>query len=320
MRVKNIYWLMIALTFMMVVCVGCGDGKAEEPISPTEEPISVIEEPINPDDLRSTFIFEGEERDYLLYLPDAYSTEVSLPLVIVLHSYGWKAKIAMWNTDFNEVAEKYGFVIVYPNATPNWNSGIGDNPSYPTPDSDDVAFIKALITEMRELYHIDLERVYATGYSNGGFMAYRLACEASDQIAAIASVGGAMPESVFDNCKPKRAVSVLEMHGTKDTTVQYNGRPGWKSMEEAIDFWSSNNACESVETQTMADIDPEDESTIEKISHTNCKDGSSVILMKVENGGHTWPGEDDSAYGRVNKDIDASAEIWKFFEQYQLAP
>jgi len=174
--------------------------------------------------------------------------------------------------------------------------------------------------EMHKLYQVDLDRVYATGYSNGGFMSYKLACQLSEEIAAVASVGGAMPESEFANCKPKRAVSVLEIHGTKDGSVPYKGMPGLKSTEEAIDFWSSANACESMETQTMADIDTEDDSTIEKISHTNCKDGSSVILMKVENGGHTWPGEDDSPYGRVNKDMDASEEIWKFFAKHQLTP
>lgn len=309
MRINKSHMLIAVVLIVIVVGVGCGRGKVEEPVSPTTEPTKE-------EFLSGTLTFEGEEREYILYLPDVYSDESSLPLVVFLHSYGWKGKNEMWNTDFNEIAEKYGFVIVYPNAIPNWNSGISDDPTYPTPDTDDVTFIKAVITEMHDLYHINLERVYATGYSNGGTMAYRLACEASDKIAAIASVGGSMGESVFENCKPSRAISVLEIHGTKDTYLPFTGKPGLKPIEEGIDFWVSANACESTETLTMADIDPEDDSTIEKTNYTNCADNSSVVLMKVENGGHTWPGEDDSTYGRVNRDIDASEEIWKFFSEY----
>ena len=300
---------LLSIIFMMLFLaggVGCGGGATEEPVSPTVKP--------NEEEyLTETFIYEGEEREYILYLPDVYSEEASLPLVVYLHSYGWDSKRGMWNSNFNEIAEKYGFVIVYPNATPNWNSGINDVSSYPTPDTDDVSFIKTLITKMNEMYHIDLEQVYATGYSNGGIMSYRLACEADDQIAAIASVAGGMSESMFENCKPKRAISILEIHGTKDTTLPYTGRPGLKSSEEGIDFWVTANACESTESLKMADIEPEDGSTIEKISHSNCTDGSAVVLMKVVNGGHTWPGEDESTYGRLNKDINASEEIWKFF-------
>jgi len=302
---NKIHALMAAMIFVLIVGVGCGAGEIEEPVSPTAELTTE-------DYLNETFTYEGEEREYILYLPDVYSDESSLPLVVFLHSWGWNGKGEMWNTDFNEVAEEYGFVIIYPNAAPNWNSG---QTSFPSPDTDDVAFIKALITEMHDKYHIDLERVFATGYSNGGHMAYRLACEATDQITAIASVSGAMAESVFENCKPSRPISVLSIHGTGDTYMPYTGKPGMKSIEESIAFWISANACESTVTEAMPDIDPGDESTIEKTTHTDCADGSSVVLMKVENGGHTWPGEDDSTFGRVNMDIDASEEIWKFFTE-----
>ncbi len=309
MRKYKYYALMAEMFCVLLSGIGCGAGELEEPVSPPAEPTTEAY-------LNETFTYEGEEREYILYLPDAYSDESSLPLVVFLHSWGWDARREMWNTDFNEVAEKYGFVIVYPNATPNWNSCDVDDPVYPTPDTDDVAFIKALITEMHDKYHIDLERVYATGYSNGGKMAYRLACEASDQIAAIASVAGGMCESDFESCSPSRAISVLEIHGTGDNYYPFTGKPGGKSIEESIAFWVSAYGCESSNTEAMADIDPEDESTIEKTTHTNCAEGSAVVLMKVENAGHTWPGEDESTFGRVNMDIDASEEIWKFFLEH----
>jgi polyhydroxybutyrate depolymerase len=289
-----------------LLSVGCTAVEVEEPVSPPAEP---TEEEY----LIETFTYEGEEREFIVYLPEVYSDESSLPLIVYLHSYGWNARRGMWNTDFNEVAEAYGFVIVYPDAAPNWNSG---QTSFPSPESDDVTFIKAVISETHERYNINLDRVYATGYSNGGHMSYRLACEASDVISAIASVAGSMAESVYDLCQPVRPISILAIHGTGDTTMPYNGKSGMKSVEESIDFWVMINKCGSKETQALPDIDPDDGSTIEKTTHSECAEGSSVVLMKVENAGHTWPGEDDSTFGRVNKDIDASIEIWKFFADH----
>ena len=246
MRKHGILAIIAAICCGLMLNVGCTAGEVEEPVSPPAEP---TEEEY----LIETFTYKGEEREFILYLPDVYSDESSLPLVVYLHSYGWNAKRGMWNTDFNEVAEEYGFVIVYPNAAPNWNSG---QTSFPTPESDDVAFIKAVISEMHDLYNINLDRVYATGYSNGGHMAYRVACEASDVISAIASVAGSMAESVYDICQPVRPISILAIHGTGDTSMPYKGKPGMKSIEESIDFWVMTNKCGSEETQAMPQTGP----------------------------------------------------------------
>jgi polyhydroxybutyrate depolymerase len=309
MRKHGILMIIAAVLFGLMLTVGCTAVEVEEPVS-------LPAEPTEEEYLIKTFTYDGEEREFILYLPEVYSKESSLPLVVFLHSWGWDARREMWNSDFNEVAEEYGFVIVYPNATPNWNSCDLDDPVFPTPDTDDVAYIKALITEIHDRYNINLDQVYATGYSNGGKMAYRLACEASEQISAIASVAGSMCESIFESCSPRRVISVMEIHGTGDTTYPYSGKSGGKSVEEGIEFWATTNECGSMVTEAMPDIDPDDGSTIEKTTHSECAEGSSVVLMKVENAGHTWPGEDDSTFGRVNKDIDASIEIWKFFADH----
>lgn len=280
--------------------------EADQPVNPTA----------NPDFFNGTLTYEGMEREYLAYLPEKYIEETNLPLLIFLHSYGWNAEKALMQTRFDQLADEHGIVVVYPNAIPNWNSGIAENPDYPTPDTDDVGFILALINEMHTLYQIDLEQVYAAGFSNGGFMAYRLACETSGKIAAIASVGGAMSNRVYENCNPGKSLSVLTIHGTDDHYVPYNGMQSWKSAYEVFEYWTAVNACQSTEIETLADIDPEDASTVEKVSHTDCTEGNTVTLMKVKNGGHTWPGEDNSSYGQVNMDIDASEEIWQFFSEH----
>ena len=299
----------LTILISMFVSVGCGIKDANQPIHSTDEPIITGK-------ISRTLTYEGVEREYILYLSEKYSEDSDLPLLIFLHSYGWNAEKAMMQTGFNALADEHGFVVVYPDAIPNWNSGISDNPDYPTPDTNDVGFIKALITEIHTLYHIDLERVYAAGFSNGGFMAYRLACEASEHFTAIASVGGSMANSVYENCEPNSAISVMEIHGTKDQFVPYNVTKAWKSVFEVIDFWARANACESSEIEILPDIDTKDASTAEKASYTDCVEDNAVVLIKVKDGGHTWPGEDSSTYGQVNQDINASEEIWKFFSQH----
>ncbi len=121
-----------------------------------------------------SFGFDGRTRNYMVYLPTNYTGSTNFPLVICLHPYDWGAQRMMDYTKLNQVADASDFIVVYPSAIPNWNSGIADNPSYPTPNVDDVGFIDALIDIMSNRYSIDLERIYACGYSNGGCMSYKL--------------------------------------------------------------------------------------------------------------------------------------------------
>ncbi|HUJ70694.1 MAG TPA: PHB depolymerase family esterase, partial [Verrucomicrobiae bacterium] len=168
----------------------------------------------------------GRDRVYSLHLPPAYDGKHLLPLVIVLHGGGGNAEGAIRMTGFNQKADKEGFVVVYPNGSGRlktrlltWNSG---NCCGYALDSgvDDVGFIRALIDELKKTRAVDPQRVYATGISNGGMMTYRLACELSDKIAAIAPVAGALN---LENCQPTRPVSVIIFHGTADEHVLYNG-------------------------------------------------------------------------------------------------
>ena len=211
-------------------------------------------------------------------------------------------------------------MIAYPSGRSNWNSGIEDNSSWPTPDVDDVGFINDLIDILSKSYSIDLERIYATGYSNGGFMAYKLACQLSHRIAAIAPVGGVISTTTLEECNPSRAIPVLHIHGTKDPWVPLDGFSGWHSVEETISYWTNINNCENAETTSLPDTDPTDDSTVERISYTDCTNNSNVIYYEVINGGHTWPGAGPTGYsaGNTNQDFNAGVEIWNFFMDYQL--
>ena len=136
-----------------------------------------------------------------------------------------------------------------------------------------------------------MARIYCTGFSNGAAMTYRLAAELTHRLAAIAPIAGNLLEIAF-TWNPIHPIPVLEMHGTADATVPYYDGPDelW-SVEESLNFWIQNNNCSlPADTILLPDINTGDNSTVEKISWTNCSDNSSVIHYKIINGGHTWPG------------------------------
>jgi len=265
-----------------------------------------------------SFDFDGRLRNYMVYLPKNYTDTIDFPLVICLHPYGWTAERMMNYTNFNQVADDYNFTVVYPSAIPNWNSGVADNPNYPTPNVDDVGFINALIDIMNNRHSIDPARIYACGFSNGGFMSYKLACQLGHRIAAIASVGGMISTSTAASCSPLRTMPVLHIHGTADPYARINGLTGVCSVDQTLSYWINFNDCLQIDTTTVPDLDPTDGCTVEKTTYTDCSDNSNVVYYKVINGGHTWPGASPVAMGSTNQDIDASVEIWNFFRNYRL--
>lgn len=267
-------------------------------------------------DIRLTV--DGVERQANLYINGAYEDGDEWPLIINMHGLGSNAGQQEFYSYFNLVADTSKFLVVYPNGllnpqgTTHWNSGFGTG-------VDDVGFISALIDHMHSTYNIDLSRVYSTGMSNGGYMSYTLACELSDRIAAIASITGAMVVTQEQNCSPSYVPPILQMHGTTDPTVAYDGNAYQKSIPDLIDYWREKHGC-SDENEYIAypDIDPDDNTTVESFSYTDCTSGGEVKFYKVEGGGHTWPGSIFIAgLGNVTGDIDGSNEIWEFFQKYQ---
>jgi polyhydroxybutyrate depolymerase len=265
---------------------------------------------------QQSFSFQhgGLNRNYLLYVPAEPSAE-PLPVVFVLHGFTQTAQGIMTYSGFNEIAEREGFIAVYPNGVNlAWNVGFGGGSS-----ADDVGFLSALIDTLAQHYPVDLARVYSCGMSNGGFMSHRLACELSDRIAAIAGVTGTMSSATFDDCSPERPVPVLQIHGTADLIVNYNGAVGIKSVDETLAFWRAHNDCPPTALfEALPDIVNEG-STVERYTYGPCEEESEVMLLKVLNGGHTWPGSNGlSGLGNTNRDISASEEIWDFFSRHRL--
>lgn len=267
------------------------------------------------DVITGTIAHDGRVRNYRLYIPPAHTAGDALPLVFNLHGFGSNAVQQEFYSGMNAVADTAGFFICYPNGVSSaWNVGWAFGST-----ADDVGFISALIQELSANYNIDLQRVYACGMSNGGFMSYRLACELNNRIAAIASVTGSMVPAYFGACAPGRAAPVMEIHGTADDVVPYEGQPDISvHIDTVVHFWAANNACNLTPVvQSLPDTDPGDGSTITRFDYNDCSGGRQVSLLRVNGGGHTWPGSILNI-GATNQDINGSVEIWRFFSRFTL--
>jgi polyhydroxybutyrate depolymerase len=270
-----------------------------------------------------TLTVDGLERSYILHVPRGLNPDQPIPLLIAMHGGGGNARQMQRYTGFNRVANREGFVVVYPQGIEDrWNDGRVFEES---PQTDDVEFIEVLIDHLIKTRNIDPQRVYATGISNGGFMSYRLGCELSDRIAGIAPVTANLSIDLAMFCEPAHSLKVLIINGTDDPLVPYEGgevrvplvgnpRGEIHSTDESVRFWAAHNSCTADPlVDSQPDVNLRDESTVEIITYTDCD--APVQLLSVIGGGHTWPGAAQylPVVGGVNRDIHASDVIWEFF-------
>lgn len=276
---------------------------------------------------------DGRARRYHLHAP-AKAAPGPLPLVIVLHGGGGDAPGAAEMTGFNALADREGFLVVYPEGTGNlglltWNAG--SCCAYAMRERiDDVGFIAAMIERLIDEGAADPERVYATGMSNGAMMTHRLGRELSTKIAAIAPVVGA----VFGGERPPAGpVSALIINGARDEAVPPNG--GWsrrrglarRRVADApyapaaaqLSYWASADRCGGAPL-TEEKRGPGD-GAYNRYAYTGCAGGAEVIAYLLLENGHAWPGgRKGSALGDAPvRDFDASAVIWRFFEDKRKA-
>ena len=269
--------------------------------------------------INASITHDGMERDYIIYVPEIYDGSKAVPLILNFHGFGSSASQQMFYGDFRDIADTEGFLLVHPEGTTFignqfWNVGFAGLSS----TIDDVGFTEALIDELATLYTIDLDRVYATGMSNGGFMSFLLACQLSEKIAAVASVTGSMTQDTFNDCNAQLPTPVLQIHGTEDDVVLYNENNLSLPIPDVISYWVDHNNCETTPTTTtLPDVDVSDVSTIEYSVYEDGDNGITTEHMKVIGGGHTWPGSILNSAG-TNQDIDASMEIWLFFSRYDI--
>jgi polyhydroxybutyrate depolymerase len=258
--------------------------------------------------LPASLKFGGRTRTYLVHVPPVNGAKTPLPLVFVLHGGTQSADSAEKMSGMSAKADQEHFIAVYPLSTghlPTWNSG--NCCGYALQNNvDDVGFLRALIEHLERDYSVDRKRIFFTGISNGAMMSYRVACEMSDQVAAISPVEGALNV----DCHPTEPVSVLIFHGTSDHLVPFNGgstpfQLGGKrsdnSVANAVQFWVKRDACSTAP-------DHEETSTARIDTYSQCQRGAGVVLYAIQGGHHMWPGLRISGNG-----IPATDLIWAFF-------
>ncbi|TVR79362.1 MAG: hypothetical protein EA409_09670 [Saprospirales bacterium] len=257
--------------------------------------------------------FQGLNREFLVYKPEIKFSPDGYPLVIALHGFTQNERRIMNYTGFNHLADEHGFIVVYPRGIQaSWNFGISHN------EVNDPLFLNALIDTLLEVHSIDKTRIYFTGFSNGGFMSYEMACHFSHRVAAIASVTGSMSANQMNRCNPEYPVGILQIHGTTDNVIHYEGQSWVQSIDDVMGFWVLENGCRSLADTSLVYRDKSELISVKNISYEPCEDRVDVRLLKVIEGGHTWPGSAArSGSGRTNRDISASEEIWNFLIRHR---
>ena len=277
------------------------------------------------------FAFGGMEREYILSLPQKSGPQ---PTLLILHGGGMNAKSAVRTTGMESLIAREGLVAVYPNGyRREWNDG-REARQAARGYSDDVGYLRALVSSLVKQGIADPKRIYVTGASNGGMMSLRLICEAADVFAAAAPIIANLPSDIAKNCKPARAVPVLVINGTADPLVPYGGggvgfagrRGNVISTDATMARLRRFNGCgDEAKTKRLPDLDPGDGSTVTINSWTTCTSGAPVVLYRVDGGGHRIPQRQkrnfpviDRMLGRENHDFDAAEAIWAFFRDKTL--
>ncbi len=254
----------------------------------------------------------GLTRTFIVHLAPSYGT---LPQALVFNYHGYQntALRTAQRTNMSAEADKAGFILVFPQGVdnpPSWNAGIG---AYgPTGDANDVQFTSDLISYFEHNYCVDTHRIYVTGYSLGGGMAYRIACTLSNQIAAFATVAGAFYR-IPGGCNPSRPIPVLEIHGQADQFAPYNGNTtiGMASVQTYLNFWIAHDQCKPSSKVILQKAD------VTALEWSQCANGAIIQHYRISDGGHVWPGSNPTlGIGYNSHTINASVVIWNFFSQF----
>jgi polyhydroxybutyrate depolymerase len=258
-----------------------------------------------------------------LHVPAGYQSTTGAMLVLAFHGFFETGSLQEVQSRMDKSSDANGYIVAYPEGiASSWNAGDCCGDSW-TNSVDDVQFTRDLLGVIEGDYCIDPKHVFAAGFSNGGFFAHRLGCEMSDVFGAIAPVAGVLGIAPT-SCKPKRAIPVLDFHGTADPIVTYNGGTpiipisvagslDFRSVGDTLSFWVNANGCMAPETTIFTNGD----ATCSKWGL--CKGGADVVHCKIDQGGHQWPGGVAlPVVGKCSTDISATDTMYQFFVAHPL--
>ena len=302
MKIHRIISIPFLFLFMLISCGNEETGFVEE---------RVIEH-------------EGLERSFLIYVPK--NIKENAPLVVAIHGYTSSAKTLMGYSGINQIADKEGFLVAYPQGTKDSRDNNFFNVGYEFhSDSkvNDVNFIREIVLNLTKDYKLNSKRVFATGMSNGGDMSYLLACTSSDLFTAVAPVAGVMMKDTLENCNPEKKIPIFEIHGTKDSISKFEGdmnnEDKWGAyydLPSTIEFWVNKHALNEKETIQLKNKNTEDGTTITFERYWSDESQQEVWFYIVNDGNHTWPGMTGLFSRTANQDINSAEEIWKFFSKF----
>ena len=260
----------------------------------------------------------GFFREFIQYIPQSLNENgQNAPIVFVLHGYTSYDDWIFDYSNFETQADEHGFILIYPQGTiyqptgeTHWNVGGWTSQS----TTDDIDYIDSIIDYLDGNYLVNLNRIYSTGMSNGGFMSYVLACQLSHRIAGIASVTGSMTNQTFDECDAKHPMPVMQIHGAKDNTVPFEGNDNMKPIDDVMEFWVNYNACNVTPSETNIEDNDGDGLGGTLSVYNGCMNDVSVELYYLDGLRHQWP----SLKGTRVFDIDSASVIWEFFSKYDV--
>ena len=339
-------WTVVALVMVMAVTIGTVVGPASTVGAATTKPAVLAP-------MQSSYVFhltfDGLKRDYRLHVPPAAASGQPLPLILNLAGATQNGQLEELQTGMDTTSDQSGYLVAYPDGTRiskvltpdpvakqaqyGWNAGQCCGLPV-TRKINDVGFLLKVISDIASRTPVNLRRVYATGISNGGMMAYALASEASTHFAAISSISGQVE---LPSIHPKRAVPTMEFHSLNDPIAKWNGVPNKNpalryTVMEGIDKWVKADGCSTT---------PHDGTTIvgaagtisagetaTPVTYTYCRSGAEVALWRFTGSGHVWPGAPFNTgppstwilagVGRGIVLVDANTAMWNFFRQYEL--
>jgi polyhydroxybutyrate depolymerase len=321
---KSLFALLLCLSV-----IGAGCGRSESSRFGVREK-EIQSGPGSIYDIHREIQSGGLTRTYMTHVPSSYEKGSSrTALVLAFHGHGGEGAGMEKLSHLSEVADREGFIVVYPDGVDGgWNDG--RQPPGQNTGVDDVGFTRDLVKAVESRYAIDPGRVYATGMSNGGFMCFRLACDAPDLIAAIAPVGALMGADLANRNTSTAPVSVLVVEGTDDPFVPWEGgavgggfagRGDALSAAGTIEYWVKLDGCsEKPESSPLQNNVPDDRTEVSTQIYRGGRNGTEVELITVDGGGHTWPNGwqylPRRIIGNTSTEIDASWTAWKFFDDH----
>ena len=256
-----------------------------------------------------SIIDQGVFRTYNIHLPSGYNSSNKYPLVFNLHGLMANALQQKTYTQFDEIADQKGFIVVYPNGTDKSWSTVGNK---------DLDFLSNLVDSIRSNFSTD-DCLFMMGFSQGGFMTYKFALNSSHFLKAIAVGSGNMSKATQIASENAPQIPILHFHGNTDNIVPINGTsPFIPPVENTIEWLVSHNGCDRIPVVTnLPNIDLTDNSAVERYYYGNGDNNSEVIYYKINGGGHTWCGSIPAPiFGETNQDINQSVVIGDYFAKF----